>query len=413
MNLFLHDIGDNAHITWDNLIEDIKNTSDYNPYCKSNKYYEVFKHIILSLILGEEIILLDSDFTDSELINLSGQSTYDNFNKSISDNSFSSLTNKKDLLCKLKDPSNNWKMTLYTSGTTGIPKKVSHNFKSISRFVKTTESHKEDIWGFAYNPTHMAGVQVFFQALLNGNSIIRLFGLQIDEIYNEIYKNNITHISATPTFYKLMLPCDKKFKSVQRITSGGEKFNSKTFELLNKTFPLAKITNVYASTEAGTLFASQDDIFSIIPKFSDLIRINKNELLIHKSLLGNTDEDFNEWYHTGDLIEVVNETPLQFRFLNRKSEMINVGGYKINPHEIEDAILSIPGIINSRVYSKPNSVMGNIIYCEVISNDDKITEQDIRTYLQTKVQEFKIPRIISFVKNLPTTRTGKIKRSSL
>lgn len=411
MNIFLKDIDNVRPITWDFLIDDIKNTSVYNPYCKSDDYYTIFKHIILSLLIDEEIILLDSDFTESELTNLTGYSDYAEFIKSVDKCKVSTFSNQKELIGKLFNSHENWKLTLFTSGTTGIPKKVSHDFKSITRFVKVTERNKESVWGFAYNPTHMAGIQVFFQALLNGNSIIRLFGLDTKDIYTEIVFNRITHISATPTFYRLLLPCKETFPSVERITSGGEKFNEKTFKQLNQIFPNAKITNVYASTEAGTLFASQNDIFSIRPEYDSLIDIKNNELLVHSSLMGSTETKIDEWYNTGDIIEIVSKNPLKFRFVNRKSDMINVGGYKINPLEVEEAILAITGINNVRVFSKSNSVLGNIICCEVVTNDIQITESFIRKYLQTKIQEFKIPRIILFVDKLSTTRTGKLKRN--
>lgn len=411
MNIFLKDIVNDRLVTWNFLIDDINNTSIYNPYCKSADYYTIFKHIILSLLIDEEIILLDSDFTESELINLTGCSDYTKFNKPIEKSKASNLSNQRELLEKLSNFSKNWKITLFTSGTTGIPKKVSHDFKSITRFVKISERNKKSIWGFAYNPTHMAGIQVFFQALLNGNSIIRLFGLDTKDIYNEINNNGITHISATPTFYRLLLPSNETFPSVERITSGGEKFNEKTFKQLNEIFLNAKITNVYASTEAGTLFASQNDIFSVRPEYEHLIHIENNELLVHSSLMGSTETNVDEWYNTGDVIEIVSKKPLKFRFVNRKSEMINVGGYKVNPLEVEEAILALTGIKNVRVYSKSNSVLGNIICCEVVTNSNQITESSIRTFLQSKIQEFKIPRIIRFVEELSTTRSGKLKRN--
>ena len=411
MNIFLKDIDNERLVTWDFLIDDIIKTSIYKPYCKSADYYTVFKQIILSLLIDEEIILLDSDFSESELINLTGHSDFTEFIKPVDKSKVPILGNQKELIEKLSNPSENWKITLFTSGTTGIPKKVSHDFNSITRFVKVTERNEKSIWGFAYNPTHMAGIQVFFQALLNGNSIIRLFGLDTKDIYTEINNNEITHISATPTFYRLLLPCNETFPSVERITSGGEKFNEKTFKKLNQVFPNAKITNVYASTEAGTLFASQNDIFSVRPEYESLIHFENNELLIHSSLMGRTETNIDEWYNTGDVIEIVSKNPLKFRFVNRKSEMINVGGYKVNPLEVEEAILTLSGINNVRVYPKQNSVLGNIICCEVVANSNQITESSIRTFLQSKIQEFKIPRIIRFVEELSTTRTGKLKRN--
>jgi acyl-coenzyme A synthetase/AMP-(fatty) acid ligase len=411
MNIFLANVEKNRIVSWSQLIEDIKNTNSFNPYCKSSDYYTIFKQIILSLLAGEEITLLDSDFTENELIKLTGYSNFEDFNKPFSLTQTTGITDKIDLLNKLNSTSENWKITLFTSGTTGLPKKVSHNFSSISRFVRISEQNQNSVWGFAYNPTHMAGVQVFFQALLNGNSIIRLFGLNTEEIYGEIENHHITHISATPTFYKLLINTKHLFPSVKRITSGGEKFNDKVFEQLIKIFPNAKITNVYASTEAGTLFASHNDVFSIRKEFEDLIIIKNNELMIHKSLMGSSNLQIDKWYDTGDLVEIISEQPLKFRFLNRKSEMINIGGYKVNPNEVEDAISSMQNIENVRVYAKSNSVLGNIICCEVVTKDEQVTEASIRTFLQSVLQEYKIPRIIRFVEELTTTRTGKLKRN--
>lgn len=410
MNIFLKDVDSDRLITWDFLIDDINNLLIFNPFCKSADYYTMFKQIILSLLLGKEIILLDSDFTESELVNLTGFSEYEKFTKLVDKASFSSIHNKAMLIERLRNIGDDWKITLFTSGTTGIPKKVTHNFKSITRFVKISERNTNSIWGFAYSPTHMAGIQVFFQALLNGNAMVRLFGLTPNEIHKEIKENGITHISATPTFYRLLLASAKAFQSIERITSGGEKFNENTMLQLKRIFPNAKITNVYASTEAGTLFASDNDIFSIKAEYEHLIRVENDELLIHSSLMGSSEMKIIDWYYTGDLIELINEKPLKFRFISRKSDMINVGGYKVNPLEVEETILTLAGIKYARVFSKPNSVLGNIICCEVVCDNDSISESSIRTFLQSKIQEFKIPRIIRFVDELSTTRTGKIKK---
>jgi len=201
------------------------------------------------------------------------------------------------------------------------------------------------------------------------------------------------------------------FQSLDRITSGGEKFNGKIVAQLKGLFPKAKITNIYASTEAGTLFASDNDIFTVKPDYEKLIRVKNDELLIHNSLMGSTNLRFKEWYSTGDLIEIIKKKPLQFRFISRKSDVINVGGYNVDPLEVEEIILTLPGIKNVRVYPKSNSLIGNIICCEVICDDKQHSELSIRKFLQSKIQEFKIPRIINFVDELSMTRTGKIKRN--
>ena len=410
MGLFYSDISKNQEISWNNLLDDLNNTSEYNPYCYQQDFYSVFKHIILSLLLEKEIILLDSDFSEDEIQKLTGLNNLDKIYPIIKSEK-QVIKNKIGLINRIKDAGSDWSITLFTSGTTGLPKKVVHSFQSITRFVKTSETNKASVWGFAYNPTHMAGIQVFFQALLNGNSLIRLFGISKEEVFNSIEKYTITNISATPTFYRLLSPAQGHFTSVNRITSGGEKFDEKTTEQLKKLFPNAKFTNVYASTEAGTLFAVHGNNFSIKPEMKPFVKIHDNELLIHKSLMGKSDFSDVEWYHTGDLVKIVSENPLQFQFVSRKNEMINVGGYKVNPGEVEETIRKIEGIQDVRVFAKSNSVLGNIICCEVVKTSNKIDEVSIRSFLQSKLQEFKIPRIIKFTNQINTTRTGKIKRS--
>jgi acyl-coenzyme A synthetase/AMP-(fatty) acid ligase len=411
MDLFYSDISKNQETTWEKLLDDLNNTTKYNPYCYQQDFYSVFKHIILSLLLEKEIVLLDSDFSKEEIQKLTGLT---NLNKNIFPiikREKQVINNKTELINRIKDTGSNWSMTLFTSGTTGLPKKVVHSFQSITRFVKTTEINKANVWGFAYNPTHMAGIQVFFQALLNGNLIIRLFGLSKEQIFNSIKKFDISNISATPTFYRLLVPYQDSFVCVKRITSGGEKFDEKTADQLKQIFPNAKFTNVYASTEAGSLFAANGNNFFIKPEMELFVQIQDNELLIHKSLLGKSAFSDSEWYHTGDIVKIVSENPLQFQFVSRKNEMINVGGYKVNPGEVEETIRKIEGIQNVRVFAKSNSVLGNIICCEVVKTSDEIDEVSIRSFLQSKLQEFKIPRIIKFTDKISTTRTGKIKRS--
>lgn len=411
MELFFADIGSNTTISWKELLKDLNRSTTYNPYCYHSDFYEIFKHIILSLLLEEELILLDSDFSDEEVEKLTGRSNFSSFTKIIDPRKLRVISLKNELISKIKNTGPQWNITLFTSGTTGLPKKVKHTFQSLNRFVKITEQNTDDVWGFAYNPTHIAGIQVFFQALLNGNSIIRLFGLSTDLVFNSIEQYGITHISATPTFYRLLYPINKIFPNVVRITVGGEKFDEKTIDKLKPAFPNSKITNVYASTEAGTLFAAKGDVFTVKAEMEKFVKIENNQLFIHKYMMGLTENKINSWYNTGDIVEIVSENPLQFRFVSRKNEMINVGGYKVNPNEVEEAIRTINGISDVRVFAKSNSVLGNIICCEIVKIDENLDEAKIRSFLQTQLQEYKIPRFIKFVNELSTTRTGKIKRN--
>lgn len=406
--LFYADVVDGCKITVSELICALQHRKTISNFCMSDNYFEVFCHIILSLIADVPIVLLDSDISIDEKEKLTSQINI----SAHKIEGISSSINSDNYIEAITRPKTNWSLTLFTSGTTGLPKRVSHTYESLTRNVRLSNS-TDSVWGFAYNSTHMAGLQVFFQALLNQNTIVRLFGRTKNEIIDSITTYKISHISATPTFYRLLLPIETQCNSVIRLTSGGEKFDEATLSRLKTSFPNAKITNVYASTEAGTLLASDGDIFTIKPHTEQYFKIIDNELVIHKSLLGKSDAITlrGEWYHTNDLVDVVCESPIRFKFVSRKNEMINVGGYKVNPNEVEETLRLHENICEALVYAKENRILGNIICCDVVlSNNCDLSESALRLFLSNKLQEFKIPRIINFVEKIKVTRTGKLTR---
>jgi acyl-coenzyme A synthetase/AMP-(fatty) acid ligase len=368
--LFFYNQIDNENITYRDLIMILNGKADYH-IGTSQTYGDIFINIIRTLLQGKPV------------------------------------TGVTDMILKIRR-AKDWNINLYTSGTTGIPKKVTHSFDSLTREIKVSRDRAEDIWGLAYNPMHMAGLQVFFQALLNGNSIINLFKLSKKNIYKLIEQFNITHISATATFYRQLLPCNKIFPSIKQITFGGEKYSDKVSGEIKKIFPNARILNIYASTEAGSLFTSNGDIFWIKDRYIPFVRVVDNELLIHKDILGEFGLS-GDWYHTGDMVEIININPLRFRFVARKNEIINVGGYNVSPHEVEEIISKYPKVKNVVVYGKPNSVLGNII-CADIEAVASIGQKNIRLFLKDKLADYKIPRIINFVDKVEMTETGKVKR---
>lgn len=389
------------------MISDINEVHSLSRYCCTGNLYQTFLIIIASILHNQNLILLDADFSELELNNLQINKTDITLSIPVTSLSISSV----EEMLKTINAHQDWELTLFTSGTTGVPKQVVHKLSALTRAVRLGDKHHDDIWGFAYNPTHIAGLQVFFQALLNTNTIINLFEADRDKALKLISEYSITNISATPTFFRMLLPINEVFPSVQKLTSGGEKFDAKLAEMLKIAFCNAKLRNVYASTEAGTILESKDDVFSIIDE--SLCKIMDGELYIHKSLLGQGLEgsiEGSQWYATGDLIEIITESPLSFRFLQRKNEMINVGGYKVNPLEIEHTLEQHHCIKQAYVFGKPNPVLGNILMADVVIKDN-VTEKELREFLAPQLQPFKIPRVINFVEAISLTRTGKMKRT--
>lgn len=405
MQIFLID---NKTYSYEDLISDLNNKSSYIPMYKTNSLYDYFMNLIKALSQDKPLILIDSDLTDKEIETMN----LGEVNQTVEiDNQQFGTT--EELVNKVLTSKS--EITIFTSGTTGQPKKVIHSIQTLTRSVRKAEKYRNQKWLFAYNPTHMAGLQVFFQAFSNANTLINVFNKNRSFIFEAIEKYNATHISATPTFYRLLLPADRSFECVQRVTLGGEKSSAELYENIHKLFPNAKLNNIYASTEAGSLFAAKGENFQIPENIKDKFIISDdNELLIHKSLLGSS-ESFvynGDYYNTNDIVEWVDKEKGLFRFISRKNELINVGGYKVNPNEVEETIYQIPGIEQVVVYGKSNSILGNILCADVCLYEGvELTELKIRQYLSDKLQDFKVPRRIKFVDSFKLTRTGKIKRS--
>jgi acyl-coenzyme A synthetase/AMP-(fatty) acid ligase len=414
MILYWVDSSRNHTVTYEEFYGKIGKAKVIKRYIKNADPLVVFEQLICALVNGVNVTLLDADFSESE-INGIGLNISDLAQEiSITPAQIHSFD---DLLTSIQAKKKDWRLEIFTSGTTGLPKSIKHSFDSLTRGVKVDDRFSADIWGFSYNPTHFAGLQVLFQGLINKNTFIYLFDKVSAEIPDLLMQNNVSRLSCTPTFCRQFIPYIKQpLLTVKSITFGGEKLDVLITEKLKDQFPNAKIRNVYASTEVGSILVTDNEFFSIPSRLLDYVKINsKNELLIHKSLMGETSEILNsikgEWYHSGDLVEVFDNN--KFKFLSRKSTMVNIGGYKVNPHEVEDEIRTIAGVQEVVVTARKNSVLGNVLIAKVVTEDgqDKaILKPKILSYLQGRLQEWKIPRLIKFVERVEKTRTGKVNR---
>lgn len=395
--------------TYNDLVSDL-NQINYAPlYLYSDNVYEYFISLISSILNGTSITILDSNLSNAEIESLCIDKN--SIHKKI-DRNYQAIISVSDLINKLSNVNFDWRLELYTSGTTGRPKSIKQDFNLLTRNVKKADKFNKDIWGFCYNPTHFAGLQIFFQALMNLNTMVYLFSTPAFEISNNISNYNINALSFTPTFFRQFIAFqDIPFDFVNRITFGGEKFSPELLVSVKKYFPNAKINNVYASTEAGSLFASQNGYFEISEKIKNFIKIQDDgELLVNKKLIGESNDIVfeNNWFHTGDIVQLVDEN--KFVFVSRKSEMINVGGYKVNPNEIEQIILQIKGILDVIVYGRKNSVTGQLLVADVVLSSQVNfiqIKQEIIKLCSDNLQEWKIPRIIKQVEKIILTRTGK------
>ncbi len=401
--LFL--IDQNFSLSYEEILKHANTSDSYTDCFIYPDLKSFFLNWIFALVNDKNIALMDSDISEKEIT-----SNNLHINQRIKINHTRKLNSIQELIDSIRNSQS--EITLFTSGTTGFTRKFTHPLKNLIRKINVSDARKDDVWGFAFNPTHVAGVQVFFQAILNRNLLVNVFMAPKDFIVDSIKTYQITNLSSTPTFYRLLLPLEQSFGSVRKITVGGEKSDAHLITAVEKAFPNARINNVYGSTETGPLFSSQNDEFLVQEKHVGRIKVVDDELYIHKDLFGKNAQLnlIDDFYPTGDLIEWLDDVQRRFRFTSRKNELINVGGYKVNPYEVEEELTQHDNIRNVRVYGKANAVLGNIICCDIELHPGKaMKEEDVRFFLNGKIQNFKIPRKINFVDKIELTRTGKKK----
>lgn len=396
---FLHDVMAQSSVSYHSLLQQISELDKLQDVIHENNLSVFYTKLVANLINNVDSILVD-DVTASK-----GTCFDVEYFENKSKGFFEDQWNESDIISKVLNSKSS--ISIFTSGTTGTPKKITH---AVNKFVDMTrrgEKYEENTWAFLYNPVHMAGLQVFFQAFLNKNTLFNLFRCDRITFIKTCKEQNITNISATPTFFRLLYPFDFKIDSIKRCTLGGEKSDESLIENLKNSFPNAKINNIYASTEAGSIFISKGESFKLIPELKDKIKFENNEIVLHKSLLGSFYDQ--EWFYTGDLVEFTDDSQTVFKILSRNKDYVNIGGNRVNLLEVEGEVRKVEGVLNALVYSQKNSVLGSILTCDVVSAKE-YTKKEFKDILKEKLQPYKVPTKINFVEKLETTRTGKLQR---
>ena len=257
-----------------------------------------------------------------------------------------------------------------------------------------------------YPAESFASKQVFFQAFFNKEPIINCFYDDFKIVYNLIIEENINRLACTPTFLNmLIINSTGKIKKMKTVTVGGEILSNALINDFNNVFVDAKLINIYASSEAGSLLYSNNNLFEIPKKYEDTIKIENNEIIIHKKLINKINLDLlkGDWFYTGDKIKFIKKN--SFQFIGRESTFLNIGGNRVNPIDVEDEIHKIDGVQDVRVYGKPNSILGTILCAEVVT--DLVSIKEIKKILSLKLDKYRIPQVISKVDKIMLTKSGK------
>lgn len=320
---------------------------------------------------------------------------------------------------------------LSTSGTSGTPKLVSYGLdKLMLASKKNVLRGNEFSWGLCYDLNRFAGLQVYFQAVSSGSALsIAEASSDSGDIVKLFTNKQVNCLSGTPSFWRKILMTQGSNKlDLKRITLGGEIADQAILSSLGNVFTNSKISHIYASTEAGVGFSVQDGLMGFPEEYLELtsklgveLKVRDNILWIKSDgsasdiLSGNLIIDENGFINTGDIVEIKDNRVF---FVGRDSGTINVGGNKVIPEEVETVLNDCPEVLQAKVFGKKNSVLGMLVNAEIIAQDpfgpeqEKALKKKLILLCKSKLEPFKVPAVIKFVKEIALNEAGKIVRNS-
>jgi acyl-CoA synthetase (AMP-forming)/AMP-acid ligase II len=285
------------------------------------------------------------------------------------------------------------------------------------------------VWGTFYDIRRYGGLQIFFRAVLGrGSFVLSGAGESIGDYLVRLGAHGATHVSGTPSHWRraLMSP-DARAIAPRYIRLSGEIADQGILNALRSFYPQASVGHAFASTEAGVGFEVNDGLegfpASLVGAPGDVqIKVADGSLRIrsarnavrylgeeHSSLTD--DEGFVD---TGDMVERRGD---RYYFLGRRSGIINVGGLKVYPEEVEAAINRHPAVRMSMVRSRRSPITGSLVAADVVLTTDPgaggngvDVKREILRICHDSLAPHKIPATIRFVPTLDLAAAGKLAR---
>ncbi len=328
---------------------------------------------------------------------------------------------KKNNLYQIVKKRNCPGLVLFSSGTSGEPKAAVHDFTKLLEKFKLKRKSLVTINFLLFD--HWGGLNTMFHILSNAGTLVITYDRSPDAICKLIEKNKVELLPASPSFLNLFLLSNshKKYKlnSLKIISYGTEPMPKTTLEKLTHLFPNVTFQQTYGLIELGVMRTKSESNGSLWLKiggegYQYRIRNKLLEIKAESAMLGylNANSPFTKdgWYQTGDKVETKGE---YIRIIGRKSEVINVGGDKVYPQEVENILLQMKNIADVTVYGEYNAILGNIVCCNILllqPQSKSALKGEIQEFCESKLEKFKIPVKVTIMKDHNITNRLKKKR---
>ncbi len=301
-------------------------------------------------------------------------------------------------------------LVLFSSGTTGRSKAILHDVSLLLRKY-TTPRHDYTTLAFLLFD-HIAGIDTLLYVLSNGSCLVTVPDRSPDTVCRAVERYRVEVLPVSATFLHLLLLSGAHERhdlgSLKYIAYGSEVMPEATLKRCAELFPGVTILQKYGTTEVGTLRSkskSSDSPWVKIGGEGFRTRVVDGILQIkaHSAMLGylNAPSPFTEdgWFVTGDRVEVRGE---YMRIHGRDSDLINVGGEKVFPTEVEDLILQLDNVADVTVYGEPNAITGNIVCADVSlvgPEDEREFIARVKRFCRERLQPYKVPVKVNIVQD--------------
>ncbi len=329
---------------------------------------------------------------------------------------------------------------LLTSGTTGAPKLVAHTLRSLtSAFAgQPAQEGAAALWSTFYDIRRYGGLQIYLRALNAGSLVLSSAGEATTDFLARAAATGVTHISGTPSHWRkaLMSGAAQSF-SPQYVRTSGEIADQGILDQLRTAFPRAVVAHAFASTEAGVGFEVRDGRAGfpagLVGRSENGVEVDVSLGTLRIKSPGNASayldagapplKDAEGYVDLGDRLELRDG---RYYFVGRSGGIINVGGLKVHPEEVEAVINAHPLVRMSLVRSRRNPITGALVTADVVLADGtgagvgaerehaagERVRQEILAACRTALAAHKVPALIRFVPLLEMSASGKLVRPS-
>jgi acyl-coenzyme A synthetase/AMP-(fatty) acid ligase len=333
-------------------------------------------------------------------------------------------------VCRRTERATEWMMT--TSGTSGTPKVVRHTLDGLAGAIlaEGRARHAKAVWATFYDIRRYGGLQILLRAIIGGGSMVLSDpGETVSDHVARLNAVGVTHMSGTPSHWRRLLMSGAAAGfSPRYVRLSGEIADQAVLDGLARAFPKASIAHAYASTEAGVCFSVDDGREGFPAEFVARNRDGVEMRVVDSSLRIRSPRtasayvgagapaiaDADGFVDTGDIVEPRDG---RYHFVGRKGGIVNVGGLKVHPEEVE-AVINRHGCVRmSRVRSRRSPVTGAVVVADVVlvdvgeDGDGARVRAEIFGMCRRALAPYKVPATIRFVDRLEVTAAGKLARA--